>query len=152
MNQQEAQALATYVYAALDRPVPTTTVAVWADIFVTLDYNLALCATRELLRTTPHVPHPADIFKQARLIENQRRRQGHVQQQLTARVARAESAPAVAQTSNWGVGMVRHVLGALKTAGQDPWRGELLGVDRAAEIAERAMRDFKAINPPPAAA
>jgi len=151
MNRNETEAVAGYVYAALDRPVPAPTVAVWADILEPLPYRVAILAVREIMRTSPHVPHPADIMRTARQIERQEAAERARSGQLTARAERAESAPTVAATTNWGYGMVSNVLGALKSAGQDIMHGRRLGVDRASAIAERAMLDYRRQHPAPQA-
>lgn len=136
MNTEQARALLSYIYLAVDRPVPEHADAVWQDLLADLAYEDCLSAARQCLRVALYVPRPAEIRARAAAAAEDRRRLA----------AKGSVRPVEARRGRSGAGMVRHVLKRLQAA-REGTPGGALGRERAGIIAEAACAEWLDANP-----
>lgn len=141
MNRVEAQALLTIFTLNCDKAAPAGLVDVWAATLDDLPFDLGKAAAIELVRTSPYFPKVAELRDRARLIREQRRRDTSRARQLEART---EPRP---ESERTGARMCAHVLARLADAGQNPAEGRFLGKQRAADVAEIAVREWLDLHP-----
>ena len=136
MNLIETHAVLAILGLAQDRQIPDGMAEVWHAAIDDLPFDLGRAAALELVRTSPYFPKVADLRERARLIREQRQRDARRRKQLDG------PPPAPPITGRTGAHMVRHVLGRLADAGQDVTAGQLLGQQRAADIAQAAVEEW----------
>jgi hypothetical protein len=136
VNRTEAEALLMIFTLNCDRKAPTGLLDIWAATLDDIPFDLGKNAALELVKTSPYFPKVADLRERARLIREQRDRERQRNRQLEAR-----NLPPVVP-GRTGAAMVRHVLGRLADAGQNPTDGKWLGKDRATAVAETAIAEW----------
>lgn len=141
MNLTEARALLLMLGLAHDRTIPEGLDSVWAATLDDLPFALAKDAVVELVKTSPYLPKVAEVRNRARLIREQRQRDTARHRQLEAR---NDPRPDSGRT---GARMCAHVLARLADAGQNTAEGKFLGKQRAADIAETAVREWLDLHP-----
>jgi hypothetical protein len=140
MNTDEISELIDVCAAGLRQTADPRDAMIWTATLGDLDFGLARQAVVEWLRTSPYWPRPADLRERARMIDAQQQRERAKRHQLAGRVQAVED---VIAARSAGANLVRHVLGRLKDAGQDIANGKKLGVERATEVADEAMREWQ---------
>lgn len=126
--------------AAFDlRTLGEADVLAWHEIIGHLDVASCFLAVTAHYRENSTRAMPADIRKLATDIRV-RARAGEERRQRAL-----EAAPDTASRS--GAALIRHILGRLKDAGQDPASGQRLGRDRAGVVAEAAAAEWLDRNP-----
>lgn len=136
MTPGEVRTILTILATAHDRAVPDGLADVWSATLADIPFDLGRAAVIELLQSSPYLPKIAEIRERARLIDAEQERAEKRRLQIASR-GQSRTEP-----ERTGADMVRHVLGALADAGQDPRSGRFLGRKRAGDIAEDAVAEW----------
>jgi hypothetical protein len=135
VNSDEIRAVLLILTTAYDRQLPVGLDAIWAATLDDIPYGLARETALELVKVSPYLPKVAEFRERARLVKTAHDREAGKRKQIEGR----NWTPS--RTPRTGADMIRHVLGRLKDAGQDP-PAKYLGKQRAADIAEAACVEW----------
>lgn len=136
MNLTEAHAVLMMLGLNYDRQIPQGLPEIWAATLDDFPFELCKTAALELIRTSPYLPKVAEVRERARLIKAERERRDNHRRQIEGRTTEPPD------DTRTGAKMCAHVLGRLADAGQNTAAGQFLGKDRAAAIAEQAVREW----------